>query len=128
MSARATAARAGILQDPFLQDGPDAIWFTWTGSRIQRALWGLASFFGGLKVTDEEVALVFEKTPVARVHEIYRGFLTQCPDAVSLATQFPWRLDEKYDRYLSDNLTAQLFAQERLDLSGALEKIRESCS
>ena len=109
LEARSTAAQAGILRDSFLQDGPDAIWFTWTGSQIQRTLWGLGSFFGGLRVTDEEIALVFEKTPVARVHEVYRGFLTQCPDAVSLASQFPWHLVEKYDRYLSDDLTAKLF-------------------
>ena len=32
-------------------------------------------------MTDEKVALVFEKTTVARVQEIYRGFLTNCPDA-----------------------------------------------
>ena len=70
------------------------------------------------------VALVFEKTPVARVQEIYRGFLANCPDAVTLARQFPYRVIEKYDRYLSDDLTAELFARERLDLSGALEKIR----
>ena len=67
-------------------------------------------------MNDEDVALVFEKAPVARVQEIYRGFLAECPDAVSLAMQFPYRLVEKYDRYLSDDLTAQLFARERLDL------------
>jgi hypothetical protein len=77
-------------------------------------------------VVDERVALVFENVPVAHVQEIYRGFLTQCTDAVALATKFPHRTVEKYDRYLSDDLTALLFACERLDLSGALEKIRRS--
>jgi hypothetical protein len=28
--------------------------------------------------------LVFEKTTVARVQEIYGGFLAKCPDAISL--------------------------------------------
>ena len=68
---------------------------------------------------------MFEKVTVAHVREIYRGFLTECPNAVSLAMQFPHRLIEKYDRYLSDELTALLFARERLDLSGALDKVRE---
>jgi ATP-dependent helicase Lhr and Lhr-like helicase len=124
IQARATAADSGLLRNSFLQDGPDAIWFTWTGSRIQGTLWGLGTFFGGLKVIDEGVALVFEKVSAARVQEIYHAFLTDCPDGVSLASQYTHRLIEKYDRYLSDDLTAELFARERLDLSGALEKIR----
>ena len=52
---------------------------------------GSASTSEASRVTDEEVALVFEKVPVAHVQEIYRGFLTECPDAVSLAMQFPHR-------------------------------------
>ena len=41
----------------------------------------LGEFFGGLKVTDERIALVFEKTTVDRVQEIYQRFLSNCPDA-----------------------------------------------
>ena len=125
LQARATAAHSGLLRNPFIQDGPDTIWFTWTGTKIQRTLLGLGVHFGRLKVSDERVALVFEKAPVAQVKEIYCGFLTECPDAVSLAMQFPHRIVEKYDRYLSDDLTALVFARERLDLNGALDKIRE---
>ena len=62
LQARSTAQDSGLLRAAFLQDGPDAIWFTWTGSRIQRTLSALGEFFGGLKVTDENIALVFEKT------------------------------------------------------------------
>jgi hypothetical protein len=76
-------------------------------------------------VTDERIALVFEKTKVARVQEIYRGFLTESPDAISLARKFPHRSQEKYEIYLSDDLTAELFARERIDLAGAVGKIRE---
>jgi ATP-dependent Lhr-like helicase len=126
LQARATAARSELLQNPFIQDGPDTIWFTWTGTKIQRTLFGLATHFGGLRVSDEAVALVFEKVPIAHVKQIYHGFLAECPDAVSLAMQFPHRLVEKYDRYLSDDLTALLFARDRLDLAGALDKIRAS--
>jgi ATP-dependent helicase Lhr and Lhr-like helicase len=119
LQARSTARDSGLLRVPFLQDGPDAVCFTWTGSRIQRTLWGLGTYRGGLKVTDEGIALVFEKATFARVQEIYRGVLADCPDAVSLARQFPSRVVEKYERYLSDELTAEVFARERLDLSGA---------
>ena len=83
LQARATARDSGLLTTPFLQDGPDAMWFPWTGSRIQRTLFGLGKFFGGLKVSEEKsypaskrIALVFEKTTVARVQEVYRGFST----------------------------------------------------
>jgi ATP-dependent helicase Lhr and Lhr-like helicase len=125
LQAGSSARDSGLLTTDFLQDGPNAIWFTWTGARIQRTLAGLGQHFGGLKVTDEDVALVFEKTTVARVQEVYRGFLTNCPDAISLAGKFPHRIREKYEIYLSDDLTAELFARERIDLGGAIGKIRE---
>jgi len=125
LQARVTAHHSGLLRDAFLQDGADAIWFTWTGSRIQTTLWGLGQFFGSLKVEDKRIALVFVKATVAKVQEIYRGFLENCPNAVSLAEQFEGREREKYEMYLSDDLTAQLFAQERLDLTGAIKKIQE---
>jgi hypothetical protein len=84
---------------------------------------GLGSFFGGLKVLDEEIALVFEKATVADVQATCRGFLTDCPDAVSLARRFPYRVVEKYDGYLADDLTAQVFSRERLDLDGAIHAV-----
>jgi ATP-dependent Lhr-like helicase len=125
VQARSAARASGLLCAPLFQDGADAVWFTWTGSRIQRTLLGLGEFFGGLKVTDERVALVFEKATVDKVREIYRGFLSNCPDSVSLARRFDQRVREKYEIYLSDDLTAELFARERIDLSGAIERIRE---
>jgi hypothetical protein len=42
-----------------------------------------------------------------------------------LARKFPHRIREKYEIYLSDDLTAELFAHECIDLSGAIGKIRE---
>jgi ATP-dependent helicase Lhr and Lhr-like helicase len=125
LHARSTARDSGLLTNAFLQDGLDAIWFTWTGSRIQRTLSTLVGYFGGLTITDESIALVFEKTTVARVQEIYSGFLTDCPDAISLARKYPHRIREKYEIYLSDDLTAELFARERIDLKGAIAKVRE---
>jgi ATP-dependent helicase Lhr and Lhr-like helicase len=132
LQARSSARNSGLLTDPFVQDGPDVIWFPWTGSRIQRTLFGLGKFFGGLKVAEEKsysassrIALVFEKTTVDRVTEIYRGFLTNCPEPVALAQGFPHRIREKYESFLSDELTAEIFARERIDLAGAIMKIRE---
>jgi ATP-dependent Lhr-like helicase len=127
VQARATARDSGFLQNTFLQDGPDTVWFTWTGSRIQRTLGALGQFFGGLKVEDEGVALVFEKATVLHVQETYRRLLAECPQPVDLAVQFASRVQEKYELYLSDELTAEIFARERLDLPGAKALISASC-
>jgi hypothetical protein len=42
-----------------------------------------------------------------------------------LARKIPHRIREKYEIYLSDDLTAELFARERIDLKGAIAKVRE---
>ena len=113
LQARSTARDSGLLHSSFLQDGRMQSGSPGPALVSRERSWGLGKYFGGLKVSDEEVALVFEKTTVARVQEIYRGFLTNCPDAVALALQFPNRVQEKYERYLSDELSATLFARER---------------
>jgi ATP-dependent helicase Lhr and Lhr-like helicase len=130
--ARATARDSGLLSSGFIQDGPDAKWFPWTGTRIQRTLLGLAKFFGGIKVSEEmpistsyRLALAFQKSTVSRVRETLRSFLHKHPDAVTLATQYDGRIREKYEQHLSDELTAEIFARERIDLDGALARIRE---
>ena len=81
--------------------------------------------FGGLKVRTKGSRLVFEKASAAQVQAVYCKFLKDCPDAVSLALRFPQRVREKYEGFLSDELTAEVFARERTDLKGAIEKIRE---
>ena len=123
--ARLAARASGFLCVPMFQDGADAVWFTWTGSRIQRTLSAFGEFFGGLKVDDKRIALVFEKTNANKVREIYSGFLSSSPDALALARRFQHRVREKYDVYLSDDLTAELFAREGIDLPGAIKSIRE---
>ena len=109
--ARSTARDAVLMQTSFLQEGPDAIWFTWSGTRIQRTLYGLGTYVAGFRVADEGIALVFEKTSVSRVKEAYASYLTDGPDALNLALKFPIRVREKYEGFLSDELTARLFAR-----------------
>jgi ATP-dependent helicase Lhr and Lhr-like helicase len=128
LQARASARDSGLLETPFLQDGPDVTWFTWTGSRIQRTLFGLGEFFAGLKVTDEEIALVFTKTRVEEVRRAYRTFLSDRPVSEKLAARFPLRVREKYEPFLSDELTAEQFARERIDLEGAMGIIMSHCA
>ena len=115
--ARSTAREANLRQTSFLQDGPRTVWFTWTGTKIQRTLYGLGSYFGGFDVSDEGTALVFED------HDFQSARSVQCtpdewPQCQMLAERFPICVREKYEVYLSDELTARLFARERIDLHG----------
>ena len=126
--ARSTSREASLLQTSFLQDGPRAVWFTWTGTKIQRTLYGLGSYFGGFDVSDEGTALVFEKTTISKVREAYGALLMNGPSAEMLAEKFPLRVREKYEVYLSDELTARLFARERIDLEGAHRLIERDCA
>ena len=55
-----------------------------------------------------------------------RRLPTNCPDAIALARKFPHRIREKYEIYLSDDLAAEPFGRECIDLNGAVGKIQES--
>jgi ATP-dependent Lhr-like helicase len=122
--ARATARESGALDGDLLADGPRVAWFTWTGSRINRTLRGLGEYVLGLKVKDEEIALIFDRTTAADVHTSYRKLLDDPPTAEALAARFPDRATEKYDPFLSDDLLSRIFARDHLDLAGALDRIR----
>jgi ATP-dependent Lhr-like helicase len=121
--ARAAAKEADLASRTFLQDGPDTIWFTWTGSRIQRTLAGLGLYLGGLKVQDEGVALRFEQTAESEVRRLFRGFLENPPGVSVLASKFSERANEKYEPFLSEDLQSQVFASHCLDLEGALKTL-----
>jgi ATP-dependent Lhr-like helicase len=122
--ARDFARRTGVLDSPIITDGPDTYWFTWTGSRIHRALMGMGRFLGGLDIRDEDIALCFERTPPETVRDTYKKFLTTPPDADCLAMEFPVCVSEKYDVFLPDDLQAKNFARNNLDTQGALSLVR----
>jgi len=124
-TARATARDVGLLDQPFVHDGADLVWFTWTGSRINRTLMALGSFIAGLKVTDDGIALTFESTPENAVRDAYRRVLTVHPSVEELAAKFPLKAHEKYDWCLSEELQAQALARNSLDLEGALALVRD---
>jgi ATP-dependent Lhr-like helicase len=123
-SARAAARAADLGRQRFLRDGSSTVWFTWTGSRIQRTLAGLGQYVAGIDVHDEGIALIFEKTTEDLIRETYRRFLQDCPDAVKLASHYPERAREKYEPFLSDELQAQVFASHCLDLEGSMAIIQ----
>jgi ATP-dependent Lhr-like helicase len=122
--ARATARESGILDHPFVVEGPRLLWFPWTGDRIQRTLAGYGRYLANLSVHDDGVSLVFEKTNEAEVRRVYARFLEDPPSAEALAERFPDRAREKYEPFLSEALLTRSFARERLDLPGAVEAIK----
>lgn len=124
-SARAAAREADLFHCAFLKDGPDIIWFPWTGSRIQRTLDGLGRYFGGLDVEDEGIALRFKKTTEAAIRDAYQKVLADCPSATKLASKFGAPVIEKYEPFLSAESQSLVFARHCLDLEGAAELIRK---
>jgi ATP-dependent Lhr-like helicase len=123
--ARVYARGSGILENPLLADGASTYWFTWTGSKTNRTLMGLCKGKGALQVQDEEIALHFEGVQPDEVVDRFRRLLERPPSVVEVAARFEVRMVEKYEAYLSDGLQAAVFAQNSLDLDGALALARE---
>lgn len=123
-SARAAAREAELSQRSFLKDGPDTIWFPWTGSRIQRTLVGLGKLACGFRVQEEGLALKIEKQTEEAIREAYRKVLANCPSAMNVANELGGLAMEKYEPFLSEDLQALVFAKDYLDLEGAVEQIR----
>ncbi|MCD6325940.1 DEAD/DEAH box helicase [bacterium] len=117
--ARAVADDSKLSEACFSKDESTITWFTWTGSRINRTLMALGHFYGDMHISDEGIALNFERTSAERICEAYRGFLESCPTAVELAASFPCLQQEKFEHYLSDALLAEVFADSNLDIDGA---------
>jgi ATP-dependent helicase Lhr and Lhr-like helicase len=125
--ACATAREAGLLDHAFVRDAREVLWFPWAGTRIQLTLYALGKHFGGLDVREEDLALIHRGVGVEEAQAVYRDFLAKAPDAVEIGHAFPCRIREKYEVYLSEDLTAEQFAREVLDRDGALSVIRSCC-
>jgi len=121
--ARTFARESDILHHPFFRDGNSTIWFTWCGTRVNRALLGLA-LNKGLGVSDDGIALAFKKMSDTDIQAYYRQFLLVQPDPIELAKCFPVKAVEKYDGFLTDELLCESFARNYLDVSGAIETIK----
>jgi len=122
LEARNFARESDILHNPFFRNGEELIWFTWCGTRVNRTLLGLG-LYKDLDVSDEGIALTFEKMSDTEIQKYYSQFLLEQPDPVELARCFPVKAIEKYDGYLADELLSEAFARNYLDLPGALRTI-----
>ena len=121
--ARTFARESDILRYPFFLNGNDTIWFTWSGTRVNRTLLGLG-LHNGLRVSDDGIALTFEKMSDLDIRAHYSQFLSEQPNQVELAKCFPVKAVEKYDGFLADELLCESFARNYLDLPGAIETIK----
>jgi len=125
--ARTFAQESGILQYPFFRDGNETIWFTWSGTRVNRTLLGLG-LYHGLHVRDEGFALTFDNMRDVDIQARYSQLLLDAPDPVGIAGSFPVKAVEKYDGYLVDELLCEAFVRNYLDFSSALQVIASTCS
>lgn len=122
--ARTFALESDILRHSFFRDGNKTIWFTWCGTRVNRTLLGLG-LRKGLDVSDDGIALIFEKMSETDIQAYYSQFLPVQPDPIELAEYFPVKAVEKYDSFLTDELLCESFARNYLDISGALKIIKK---
>ena len=81
--------RPSFSQRSFLKDGPDTIWFPWTGSRIQRTLVGLGKLVGGLHECRRKVSpLKIEKmTENGDPRSLSKGPGRTAPSAMKVANE-----------------------------------------
>ena len=121
--ARTFARESDILQSKFFRNGNDTLWFTWVGSRVNRTLFGLG-LYNKLHLSDDGIAITFEKMDEKEIQAYYSQFLIEHPDPIEIAQSFPIKAVEKYDYYLTDELLCEAFARNYLDLPGALNTIK----
>jgi len=121
--ARTTALRAGLTRQSLVPLSPvRCLWFTWTGTKIQRTLVLIADSIG-LRATDRDIAIEFEAAApdiIQRLHQALREPL----DAGSLAARLPAKQTRKLDHLIAVPLLVQSLAHDALDIGGAESVIR----
>jgi Lhr-like helicase len=122
--SRATAIAARLHETSFVSLSPTrCLWFTWTGTQIQRTLCLLAEQ-AGLPCTDRDVAIEFESTGIAETKKTLASIASSEIDPVALANLLPSKQYRKLDELLSDELLAESLAVDFLDATSAMEIIK----
>ena len=121
--ARATALRAGLTHQTLVPLSPArCLWFTWTGTRIQRTLVLIADSVG-LQATDRDIAIEFEAAAPDVIQRL-RQALREPLDAGSLATRLPAKQTRKLDHLIAVPLLVQSLAHDAIDIRGAEDVVR----
>jgi len=116
--ARTTALRAGLTQRSIITLSPaKCLWFTWTGTKIQRTLCLVADSVG-LKATDRDIAIEFDSA-APDVFQALQQALREPIDAASLAARLPAKQTRKLDHLIAVPLLVQSLAHDALDIPGA---------
>jgi ATP-dependent helicase Lhr and Lhr-like helicase len=118
-SARQEARTAKLAKQSFRLEGRELLWFTWTGTRIQRTLLTFLREVTGARVEDEGIALAFDGLGENDVRCALRDFVQKTPTSEALAASVPNKSLEKYEPFLSDELQAVVFGRNCLDVEGA---------
>jgi ATP-dependent Lhr-like helicase len=116
--ARATVLRAGLTNQSLVALTPaKCLWFTWTGTKIQRTLLLIADSIG-LRARDCDVAIEFEAGVPDVIQRLQRAFREPI-DASSLAARLPAKQTRKLDHLVAVPLLVQALAHDALDVIGA---------
>lgn len=115
--ARATALRAGLTQQSLVALTPArCLWFTWTGTKIQRTLCLIADTVGLQTIEfDASAPDVIQKLQQAVREPI---------DTASFAARLSAKQTRKLDHLIAKPLLVQSLAHDALDIPGAESVVR----
>lgn len=121
--ARMVAQRVGIRRNLLIPlSTTRSLWFTWTGTKIQRTLCLIAGSLG-LSAIDQDIAIEFEQgveTVKAKLEKAANSSL----DAITLADRVPAKQLRKFDYLLAEPLLIKSIARDALDVRGAQEVVK----
>ena len=121
--ARATALQAGLTQRSIVTLSPaKCLWFTWTGTKIQRTLCLIADSIG-LPAADRDIAIEFDSSAPDLIQKFQQA-LRNPIEAVSLAARLPAKQTRKLDHLIAVPLLVQSLAHDALDIPGAKSVVR----
>ncbi len=121
--ARATALRAGLKEQSLTALSPTkCLWFTWTGTKIQRTLCLIADSVG-ISAIDRDVAIELNAAAPEVIQKLQQA-LHESIDPVSLAARLPAKQTRKLDELIAVPLLVQSLAHDALDIRGAESVVR----
>ena len=126
--ARDTARTSKLQHSNIVELSPGrSLWFTWTGTRIQRTLCLLAEQ-NGLACTDRDIAIEFEATGADDLINQLPRLASDGIDPVKLAHLLSSKQFRKLDELLSEDLLCESLASDFLDVEGAVLRIKTTNS
>ena len=118
--ARGVANSTGLSNSDWVALGPnECLWFTWTGTKIQRTL-RLICEKVNLKSQDCEIALQFP-VGLQEAQEIIFKASKMTHEPIVLAQLFNAKQVRKFDEFVSIELLDQAIANDALDVAGAMQ-------